>query len=535
MARKSRKNSEISAQQESKRSADRVGAYVRLSSIDRKQKGDSIENQQAIIAAYIDEHHDLELVETYIDNGLSGQNFERPSFKRMLADLESGKINCCISKDFSRLGREAINTGYYIEVYFPAHNIRYIAVNDNYDSSDPNSGGIMIGLKNLVNEAYALDIGRKIHTTKQMNIRNGGFVGNKPPYGYLKSKSDCHKLVPDEKTAPVVCRIFEMAADGDGITAINKWLNDSGILPPKRYFCSIGLASAKESSGHIHWNKAVVYSILKNRIYCGDMVQGKFATHQHVTKNLPESEWIITENTHAPIVSRELFVKVQKQCSKTKTANNKTHEELRSVNPLLRKVFCGHCGHAMGRTKVNGAFYSFICYTNRNYSKGDCVPNRVRETELKETLLRLLREQTEHFATLSPVTTPSQTDNNELRSIQAEIDRNNRFLKGLYESLMCGDITENDYRDMKSAYEVKISELSEQERSLREKSRLQIQDSIKRKKASDGINSVTGIADLTADVADALIEKITVFDDRHIEVKFKFADETAGAEVKRHG
>ena len=221
----------------------RLGAYVRLSAVDRKQKGDSIENQQAIINAYIAERPDLELTETYIDNGTTGQTFERPAFQRMLADFENGKINGCVTKDLSRLGRNAIDTGFYIEKFFPTRNIRYIAINDNYDSTDGSSGGIMVSLKNMINEAYALEIGRKIRTTKQINIRNGCFVGRFAPYGYLKSKTDCHKIVPDDYAAEIVRHMFEMAADGQGIKEIQNWLNDSGVLPPKRYLHSIGLAT----------------------------------------------------------------------------------------------------------------------------------------------------------------------------------------------------------------------------------------------------------------------------------------------------
>lgn len=154
MARKSRKTDETEVQHIVK-PIFRVGAYVRLSAVDRKQKGDSIENQQGIINAFIAEQTDFELIDSYIDNGITGQTFERPAFTRMLADFESGKINCCVTKDFSRLGRNAIDTGFYIEKFFPVHNIRFIAITDNYDSIDGQSGGVMISLKNLVNEAYA--------------------------------------------------------------------------------------------------------------------------------------------------------------------------------------------------------------------------------------------------------------------------------------------------------------------------------------------------------------------------------------------
>jgi DNA invertase Pin-like site-specific DNA recombinase len=164
-----------------------VGAYVRLSVEDRQRKGDSIETQQAIIRDYISERNDLELREVYIDNGLSGQSFDRPAFQRMKDDIESGLINCCITKDLSRLGRNAIDTGFYIENYFPKHCVRYIAITDNFDSSDDRSGGIMVSLKNMINETIALEAGRKIRAHHQILTREGGFSGAHAPYGHLKA------------------------------------------------------------------------------------------------------------------------------------------------------------------------------------------------------------------------------------------------------------------------------------------------------------------------------------------------------------
>jgi DNA invertase Pin-like site-specific DNA recombinase len=195
----------------------------------------------------------------------------------MLTDFESGKINTCISKDLSRLGRNAIDTGFYIEKYFPTHGIRYIAINDNYDSAVEN-GGIMVSLQNMMNETYALETGRKIHKTKQLNIKNGCFVGARPPYGYLKSCEDSHRLVPDPYAAPIVSRMFEMTANGESVSDVHAWLNANSVLPPLRYHFSIGIASEKMARGNENWCKTMIYTILKNQIYTGDMIQGKFRT-----------------------------------------------------------------------------------------------------------------------------------------------------------------------------------------------------------------------------------------------------------------
>jgi DNA invertase Pin-like site-specific DNA recombinase len=520
MARKSRKGVEAAVPLR-ENPITRVGAYVRLSAIDKKHKGDSLENQQSIISAYIAEQPGLELVETYIDNGLTGQTFERPAFQRMLADMESGKINCCVTKDLSRLGRNAIDMGYYIEKYFPSHHIRYVAVTDNYDSAAMKSagnscGGMMVSLKNMVNEAYALDIGRKIRATTQMHIRSGGFVGRLPPYGYLKSVEDCHKLVPDTYAAGIVRRIFDMAAGGQGVTAILDWLNGNGVLPPKRYFYSIGLASDKDASGHIHWNKGTVRKLLKNRVYTGDMVQGKTKIVNHIEVRLPQSEWVITENTHESIVSRALFAQVQERY-----ATDEKPKARKQDNIFRRKVYCGHCGHAMCRIHNNRS-YRFACTTRQDYAKDDCVLVSINENTVKEILLESLREQAAILDDTSSATAVKPVDDAALRSIQTETQRSERYLKGIYESLISGDLTDTEYREMKKSYEAKIAALTARERALRETARLAALESTSRRKAADSIGAVHCVDDLTAEVVDALVDKILVFEDKRIEISFKF-------------
>ena len=315
----------------------RAAAYIRQSS-DKKKKGkkgesavrsdETIESQQAIICALLADNPDIELVKTYIDNNKSGQYFERPAFQRMIADMESGKINCCITKDLSRLGRNAIDIGYYIEKFFPLNNIRYIAITDDYDSIDDASGGIKISLKNLVNEYYALDVSRKVRATFQMNIHKGAFMGTTTPYGYLRSNTDSHKLVVDEYAAGIVKRIFDMAlallTDGQGLKPILHWLNSEEIIPPKRYLYSLGLVSENLPGAKTqHWNMSMLGTVLQNRLYCGDMVQGKSRFVDGVVKPLPESEWVIVEKTHEAIISHSLFARVQKLYSKSKRPRNR--------------------------------------------------------------------------------------------------------------------------------------------------------------------------------------------------------------------
>jgi DNA invertase Pin-like site-specific DNA recombinase len=536
MARKSRKN--VDATPIAPTSVFRVGAYVRLSAEDKKVKGDSIETQQAIIKAFIEEHSDLELVEIYVDNGLSGQSFQRPAFNRMIEDMESGKINCCISKDLSRLGRNAIDTGYYIEKFFPTKGVRYIAITDNYDSADPKSGGVMVNLKNMVNEYYALDIGRKIRQTKQMNIRKGKFIGRFAPYGFLKSAEDKHQLIPDPYAAPIVRTMFEMAAQGKGVTAILDWLNDKNELPPKRYFHSKGLATDNDiKDKHIHWSIGSVHTILKNRVYCGDMVQGKFHTQSYRQKPVPKSEWIIVEDTHDGIISRELFEKVQ-----TLRSSNPQSKSLPvSENIFLRKVFCGHCGMSLkrrnnGKKKVK---YALACSTRRTHSKDDCVPVSIFEDDLKEALLELLGKQAEVIGIgIEPKRNPQHATeqtvfNAELRHLQKEISINSHYLKSLYESLISNDLTQDEYRELRTGYEAKIVELTAKEKDLRDEMVEAIVKETLVAKAAAQLGGVQQITDLTADILDQLVDKILVYEGMRIEVQFKYSDSLVVSNVNK--
>ncbi len=529
MARKSRKNLETVAKQPVKKSVFNTGAYIRLSVVDRKQKGDSIETQQAIINAFIDECPNLELRETYIDNGRTGQSFERPAFERMIADMESGKINCCIVKDLSRLGRNAIDAGYYIEKYFPSKGIRFIAVTDNYDSADGQSGGIMVSLKNMVNETYAIEVGRKIRETHQMNIREGRYVGNLPPYGYLKSRDDCHKLVPDEYAAPIVRRIYEMAAEGRSVKAIMKWLTENQVLTASRYFHSIGLLDEKRVTTHTHWSYGAVDTLLSNRMYCGDMVQGKSKTVSHVTKKLPKSEWTVVENTHEPIISRKLWEQVQQIRDTSDKPKKPMFTSPAAENVFSRKIFCADCGFTMVRRRYNERTYGYVCNTFRFYAEGACKGVKISEAALKQTLLNMLSAQESKIAgILTSISQEKQsinTGNDELLSIQTELTKNKLYFKGLYESLVNGDITNAEYKEMKAAYETKITALAEREKQLLEADKKRVRQESLLSKAQKSTRDIQSISDLTTEVIDRLIERISVYEDKRIGVKFTFIDE----------
>ena len=536
MARKSRKNVDVNAaviSTSAQKPMFRIGAYVRMSVEDKKQKGNSIENQQAIINAYIEEHADLELAETYIDNGLSGQYFDRPAFSQMIADMESGKINGCITKDLSRLGRNAIDTGYYIEKFFPTKGIRYIAVTDSYDSADPKSGGVMISLKNMVNEAYALEVSRKVKAAIRMNIRNGYFIGGLAPYGYFKSENDCHKLVVDPYAAGIIRTMYEMAASGQCHGAILAWLNDNDIMPPMRYLHSKGLTSEKAVGAKTRWwSLRGVRDVLRNRMYCGDMIQGKKRMEGGVQVTLPPSEWTITENTHEPVVSRELFAEVQKFWDKPKINKEPYYKGENTEDILRAKVFCGDCGSQMFRKRTGDKTYSYLCTTRVQYTTRACGGMRTTENLLKTAVFEQILENgltapLQMSMSTTNITLDSETYKAELVKVKTDTDKNSRFLKGLYESLVLGDISETEYRELKGTYELRMTSLAGQETSLQEKIKTSIRKEKVLEQAKNSTMAVKTVVDLTTEAITQLVEKITVYDKTNIAIELRcFETET---------
>jgi hypothetical protein len=313
-----------------------------------------------------------------------------------------------------------------------------------------------------------------------------------------------------------------MAASGKTDTEIVEWLNGNEILPPKQHLHAIGVLSAKQVSGQMLWNTGAIYTILRNIAYVGDMAQGKKRTKSRITTLIPQEEWVITHNTHEAIVSRELFAKAQSLRSVGGKGKTKTHAELRADNPFIRKIFCGHCNHPMFHVTKADMDDAYICSTRWNYGSDKCVPNKIKDNELFPMMLSLLQRQAVIFADKRGASKQKADDNAELRGVQSEINRASGFLKGLYESLVSGDITSDEYKEMKSDYEAKIAKLTAQERELREAAL----ESAKRNKAAESCGAVSSIDELTADVMDALVEKVVVYPGNRIDVSFKFMDET---------
>jgi hypothetical protein len=324
--------------------------------------------------------------------------------------------------------------------------------------------------------------------------------------------------------------IFEMYVGGVGVVAIRDHLNKSGVMPPNRYRHTNDGNAGKAAASTTMWKSEGICGLLGNRMYCGDMVQGRSATKQYEVTLRKPSELVITRDTHEPIVSRELFDAAQARKPKTRAARWNAQTDI-----FAKKLYCGHCGYAVRREAKKKSRYGayYFCPTRKSCGKDTCarVPVSINEAELKSAVFETLRKQAEVFIGDGggADTGARAAGDGGLRAVRAEIDRAVGFLNGLYESLSAGDITPGEYREMKTAYETKIAGLTERESGLREEARLASLESARRGKAASGYGALRTADGLTAEVVDALIGRIHLFQGKRIEIEFKYADETATA------
>lgn len=512
-----------------------AAGYIRLSVEDNRNKGDSIETQKAILENFFASSLEIRLRDFYIDNGASGMTFTRPAFEKMLADAENGVINCIVVKDLSRLGRNAIDSGYYIEKYLPSLGVRFVAVNDDYDSANISDGcvGVMLPLKNVINEAYALDISRKVRAQQREAMKSGEFIGARPPFGYVKAADNCHRLVVDPAAAPVVRQIFEWAYEGAGINDIARRLNEAGFVTPSRYRQEQGIITNERLLGKGAWQTFTVNRILADEVYVGDMVQGKSRSVSRRQTPTDEKDWIRVSNTHEPIISREMFAAVQAKRRQAADDHAAKPKSPYSPNIYKGKIFCGYCGmplHRQRQTRVKSDdFYIFHCLSNSRKARGSCEPYIMPEKELTATLLEMISR---HAAAVLEKALRLRKPNgalerermaasSELAGLRRESDKDGRMLKSLYENLASGLITPDEYRDMRSAYEAKmlenLSRTAELGNRLKELERQADDYCALSEMIKNALDS-----GITAELIDCLVGRIRVYHNRHIEVDFRF-------------
>ena len=338
----------------------RAAIYLRLSKEDGdvvaggKLESNSISNQKDLIMDFLKSKSDIEVVSVRIDDGYSGVNFCRPDFQKMLEDIKKGKIDCVIVKDLSRFSRNYIEAGRYLEKIFPALGVRFIAINDNYDSADTqNSQDIIIAFKNLINDSYLRDLSTKIRSHLDVKRKNGEFIGNYTAYGYLKADDNKNQLIVDTFAAEVVRDIFRMKLDGMSPSTIANKLNEMQVLSPMEYKRSMGIhfETSFKTNKKALWSAQAVNRILTNEIYTGVLLQGKTTTPNHkikVVEKVDEKNWIRVENGHEAIVDKFYFDAVQNTLERDTRCSQSSGE----TYPLCGMIFCGDCGSPMVR-KIN--------------------------------------------------------------------------------------------------------------------------------------------------------------------------------------
>lgn len=544
MARKSRKQTESPMPAPSLYVY--VALYIRLSVEDNKKRGCSVENQKLVLNDYLADKPDFVVYDTYIDNGLTGTNFHRPGFQQMLSDIEVGHINCVIVKDLSRLGRNSIDTGYYIEQYFYAHNVRFIAVTDQFDTADPGNlhGGIMLPLKNMINEAYSLDIGRKIKAQARQAMKDGDYIGARAPYGYRKDPDNCHKLLIDENTAPVVKQIFEWAYERVALNRIVRNLNEMGIAAPSHYKKSTGEITSPGLIGSGKWQTRTVMKILESEVYTGDLVQGKTKMVDHQQVKADDDNLIIARRTHEPIISHELFTAVQEYRKQVCEESRAVHKRAYTPNIFKSKVFCADCGRSLHRQraerKKGSDIYWFHCLTNSRVAKDTCKGVMMQETELIATVTTILEKELSVALGMSlplfqlEARQKQKKDGlkSQMSAKRQEIEKQRRLIRGLYENFVQGILTSEEYFELKAGYEESITALSGDIEAL-EKEMDALDDQLVRYRAMEkDVKSLAQDHVLTAELIERLIERIEIDHERNIRVSFRFKSEFQGEAAK---
>lgn len=449
-----------------------VAEYIRLSRDDGdKAESESIGNQKKLLANYLKDKDTLLVYDIYIDDGFSGTNYERPAFRRMIGDIEAGKVNCVIVKDLSRFGRDYIDTGRYLERYFPERNVRFISVTDNIDSFEQ-TYDMLLPIKNIFNEQYARDISRKIHASVLTKQKAGEFIGAFTSYGYKKSSSDKNRLVIDEYAAGIVRRIFSLYNAGYGKLRIAGLLNEEGILCPSAYKRANGehYRNANHMDNASYWSYSTIHRILQNEMYLGNMVQGrKYQQMRGKVQAKQPEDWIIVPGTHAAIIDKDTWKKTQD------LLNRRTRNlDLTSNQSVLAGFLkCGDCGRALVK-KSNASGTCYYCGSYIRSGRHACTPHKISHETLENILLEDLNAILHHVNAPEEIIMNQNPENFVIKpehehgkkQILAELNRIKRLKKSVYEDYREELLSKEEFIAYRQDYAFKEELLKKQLESM---------------------------------------------------------------------
>ena len=522
--------------------------YARLSREDNLSNSDSIENQIALLERYIDARPYLQLADIFADNGFTGTDFERPEWQRLMEAVQQRKINCIIVKDLSRLGRNYIETGEFLEKICPFFGIRFIAVNDNFDTDTAEANGqLSVSLSNIINDYYAKDISRKVTSALRSKMEKGEYIGSWEKYGYVKSPENKNQLIVNPETAPVVRMIYQWRSEGMSYMGINKKLNDMGIPSPGQYKADRGIVTNNNQKPRkILWNKHMVTDILKDITYLGHLAQRK--TTQCLYAGIPfsrteEQDWIQVENTHEAIIEPELFEKVQeinKKAAAAQKANRGKYDHLPKAKNIYGKKFtCADCGSVMKlvrsiSTNKDKVYFTFKCPTHEEHGARACTAKRMRKADVDEAVLSSIKAQFELFldcrealdsllkAKKKQVKKAGKSD--QAKELKKQLEKKKSVFSGLYRDLREGLIDDQDYAQTREILMEDISRLEKQLAELKS-AKAEYEEPLQEAKIWETlIEKCAHAEEMSEELADAMIESMQMNGDNSLSIQFKYMD-----------
>ena len=527
----------------------KTAIYARLSREDNLNQSDSIENQLSLLHDYVGNRPYLQLVGTYIDNGYTGTDFDRPEWQKLMEAVRAKEVDCIVVKDLSRLGRNYIETGEFLEKICPFFGIRFIAINDNFDTDTTEaSGQLSVSLSNIINDYYAKDISRKVSSALRSKMENGEFIGSWEKYGYLKDENNKNQLIINPETAPVVKQIFLWRSEGMSYMGINKKLNDSGIPSPGQYKANRGIVTNNNQKDRvILWNKHMVTEILKDVTYLGHLAQRKGSQclyagiSYHRTE---EQDWIVVENTHEPIIEQELFDKVQAinnaAAEKAKTNSGKYDHLPKAVNIYGKKFTCADCGSVIKlvrsfSTKKDKVYFTFKCPTYAEHGTRACNAKKMRKADLDEAVLSAMKAQLDLFVdmqdslhrllAMKKAMASQSQQKDEIKSLKKKLDHKKGLFSGLYRDLREGLITDEDYAQ---AREVILADIDRMEKQLSELegTTTRFEEQLRgEKKWAELVRKYHNATEVTAEMVDVMIASMKMNEDSSLEITFNHMDE----------
>lgn len=521
-----------------------VAMYIRLSDEDKdlaksttKTESDSIGNQRNLLTSFISNHSELadgKILE-FCDDGYSGTNFERPSVQKLLAQVKRREIDCIVVKDFSRFGRNYLELGDYLEQVFPFLGVRFISVNDGYDSAKNHgiTAGIDVGFRNLIYDMYSKDLSQKVKTAKTVKMKKGEYIGSFAPYGYLKSKEKKNAIVVDDEAALIVKRIFKLASEGNNTSAIAKILNSENIPSPGAYFKEKNTNKKwSKTKSTLVWQTMAILKILKDETYTGKTLNHKRETpdvNSRQTVAVPREQWIVVPNTHEAIVSEELFEKAQGAIRKIDKRKSYT---LDTERVLYGQMKCGFCNKNLQRFPRKIPYYKCSRYLYDDQCL--CYRGKINEAAVLDVLLVSIQQQAALANKVEKLVSKAATKSEkeistilqEIRKAQQAIERLNAFKVEEYEKYLDGKVSKDNYLKAKEKLSL------EMEKATKQVSKMEAEYEIQNLKKKDSENQFVEhfkgkqkIKELSRELVTELVDSIYVFDENRIEIVWKYAED----------